>query len=324
MGTIYHAKVVLPDPAGTDLAALQDLIEAQLDDVNAHMSTWRADSELSRFNAHDSTTPFSVSETTLKVLRVARDISERTNGAFDITVGPLVNAWGFGPEAVPENPLSDSEIEALKAHTGYQKVVLDPANSMVSKEDPAVYCDLSAIAKGYAVDRVCAALEAAGYHNYMVEVGGEVGTNGLNGEGVPWRIGIVNPDPFHGEVEVVVPLSGWSLATSGDYRNFYERNGVRYSHTIDPRNGRPITHNLASVSVIHKECAMADGYATALMVMGPEAALKWAEENDILAFFIVRETEGRFRDLATSAFDAYLGEQGRSRANLNENPEERR
>lgn len=306
MGTVYHVNVVLPMPAETDIAALQALIEAELEDVNARMSTYRADSELSRFNSHQSTSPFPVSAATLEVFELALEISARTNGAFDVTVGPLVNAWGFGPEATPENPLSDEEIEALMAHTGYKRIEIDAGRLAVKKEDPEVYCDLSGIAKGYAVDRLCAAFEKTGYHDYMVEVGGEVRTNGLNGEGVPWRIGIVNPDPVRGDVELVVPMSGWALATSGDYRNFYERNGVRYSHTIDPRTGRPITHNLASVSVIDKKCAIADGYATALMVMGPEEAVRWSEENGVIAFFIVREPNGEFRDIATKDFQKSL------------------
>ncbi len=312
MGTVYKVKVVLPDPAGMDLPALQRHIEAALEDVNARMSTYRDDSELSRFNAHASTGPFPVSAATCEVFRLAQEISKQTGGVFDITVGPLVNAWGFGPEDVPENPLSDLEVDALLAHTGYGKIAVDTANLTVQKADPAMYCDLSAIAKGYAVDRVCAILEEAGFRDYMVEVGGEVRTGGVNGEGKPWRIGIVNPDPVQGDIELIVPLSGQSLATSGDYRNFYERNGVRYSHTIDPRTGHPITHNLASVSVIHKECAVADGYATALMVMGPEEALRWCEQHDVLAFLIIREAGGQFRDAATPAFERLMAESGAS------------
>jgi thiamine biosynthesis lipoprotein len=240
------------------------------------------------------------------VFQLALGISEQTGGVFDITVGPLVNAWGFGPDSVPATPLSDAEVASLLAHTGYGKLTLDPDNLTVSKADPEVYCDLSAIAKGYAVDRVGLALEEAGFFDYMAEVGGEVRTRGLNAEGQPWRIGIVCPDPTQGGLEQIVPLSGWSLATSGDYRNFYERDGVRYSHTIDPRTGRPITHNLASASVIHTECALADGYATALMVMGPEDALRWCEEHDVIAFLIVREAEGHFRSLASPAFERFL------------------
>ncbi len=310
MGTVYKVKVVLPEPAATDLAALQALIEAELEGVNGRMSTYRPDSELSRFNAQASTGPFPVSAPTFEVLRLALEISGQTGGVFDVTVGPLVNAWGFGPENVPETPLSDSEVAALLEHTGYEKLALDPAGLTVSKADPAICCDLSAIAKGYAVDCVGLALENAGFLNYMVEVGGEVRTRGVNGEGQPWKIGIVCPDTVQGGLEQIVPLSGWSLATSGDYRNFYERDGVRYSHTIDPRTGRPITHNLASASVIHQECAVADGYATALMVMGPEDALRWCEEHDVLAFLIVRESDGRFRDVASPAFERFIAAAG--------------
>ncbi|MFO7973733.1 MAG: FAD:protein FMN transferase [Candidatus Hydrogenedentota bacterium] len=312
MGTVYHVKVVLQEPSETHLADLQALIEAELEDVEVRMSTYEADSELSRFNAHESTSPFRVSTSTIEVFQLALEISELTNGAFDITVGPLVNAWGFGPEAVPENPLAESEIQALMEHTGYEKIQVDPDTQTITKEDPGVFCDLSAIAKGYAVDRVCTALEEAGYHDYMVEVGGEVRTGGVNGKGVPWRIGIVNPEPLKGDVERIVPLSGWAMATSGDYRNFYERNGIQYSHTIDPRTGRPVTHNLASVSVIDKNCSVADGYATAIMVMGPDEAQRWAEEHNTIAFFIVRESVDRFRDITTTAFEEFVDQTGKS------------
>ncbi len=306
MGTLYQIKVVPREPAEPDIDALRSLIEAELDAVNTRMSTYDPDSELSRFNAHASTEPFPVSEMTFGVFQMAQEISEQTRGAFDITIGLLVNAWGFGPAALPNSSPTEDEIQALLRHTGFEKIHLDADNLTVQKDDPAVYCDLAGIAKGYAVDRVCLALEKAGFPDYMVEIGGEVRTGGLNAEGVPWRIGIIKPDIHAAALEQIVPISGWALATSGDYRNFYERDGERYSHTIDPRTGRPVAHNLASASVIHNEAAAADAYATALMVMGFDEGLRWAEENGLAVLLIARETEGGFRSAATQAFDDFI------------------
>ena len=270
MGTWYTVKAVeLPVEADEDReATLRSAIEEQLEDVNAKMSTYRDDSEVSRFNQSESTTPFPVSDETLAVFSKAQQLAESSGGAFDITVGPLVNAWGFGPgERTLEGP-GDDELAALRARVGFRNV--EVGDAAIRKLRPDVYCDLSAIAKGYAVDRVGLALGDLGCDHYMVEVGGEVRTKGLNGDGVPWRIAIEKPDPEGRAIHRVLPLSGLAMATSGDYRNYYETEGARLSHTIDPRTGRPIAHKLASVSVVHEECAMADGFATTMMVLGPE------------------------------------------------------
>lgn len=302
MGTTYTVKVV--DPM-QDPEAVSAAIEAELDRVNARMSTYLEDSELSRFNAHAATDPFAVSPETFEVFELAQAISESSGGAFDITVGPLVNAWGFGPDAF-ENPPDDAEIAALLAHVGYGKLELDASTQTVRKTDAAVYCDLSAIAKGYGVDRVAMALESIGFAHYMIEVGGEVRTAGQNERGMPWQIAIEKPVESGRAIHKIVPLSGQALATSGDYRNVQEIDGSRYTHTIDPRTGRPVAHKLASASVLSDSCAKADGWATALMALGPDKAFATAEEQGLAALLLIHRDDGGFDEVATAEFDAAL------------------
>lgn len=308
MGTTYTVKVAGAALDEAARARVDRMIRDTLDAVNGAMSTYRPESELSRFNRSVETTPFAVSGPLLEVMARAAEISARTDGAFDITVGPLVNAWGFGPDATPSREPTDEELEALRARVGYTMLEIDRENGTVRKERPDLYCDLSAIAKGYAVDRIAGALEAEGLDHYMVEVGGEVRTGGFNAEGRPWRIGIVNPGPDGNPLNRAIPLSGMALATSGDYLNYRMRDdGARLSHTIDPQTGRPITHNLASVSVLHEECMTADALATAFMVMGAERAFDLASEGGIAALFLVRESDGTFAARSTSRWDAVAG-----------------
>jgi thiamine biosynthesis lipoprotein len=271
------------------------------------MSTYQPSSELSQFNSSRATEPFPVSAETLQVFAEAQRISAATGGAFDITVGPLVNLWGFGPNAKPLMIPADEEVERLRPRIGWSRIEVDTALSTIRKSEPEMYCDLSAIAKGYAVDRVAEGLAALGLADTMVEVGGEVRTRGRNAAGEPWRIAIERPDTAQRAFQEVVPLSDLAMATSGDYRNFYEQDGVRFSHTIDPRTGRPIQHRLASVSVIDPVCMRADGYATALMVLGEEEGFKLAEEQGLAALFLVRKGDG-FEERATAAFKTLFPE----------------
>ncbi len=306
MGTTYTIKVVTKGPQAESSLKQEDvrrLIEERLTEVNDKMSTYLPSSELSRFNSSRSTEPFPVSAETLQVFEEAQRISAATGGAFDVTVGSLVNLWGFGPKAKPAAIPSSSEIEGLRAKIGWGKIEVDAVRSTIRKSESEIYCDLSAIAKGYAVDRVAESLTALGVGDYMVEVGGEVRTRGRNAEGEPWRIAIERPDMTQRAFQEVVPLSGMAMATSGDYRNFYERDGVRFSHTIDPRTGRPIQHRLASVSVIDPACIRADGYATALMVLGEDEGFELAKEQGLAALFLVRSGE-EFEEKATPAFEA--------------------
>jgi thiamine biosynthesis lipoprotein len=306
MGTTFVVKVVADGLSQERQLQIQDLIGIRLEDINSKMSTYLPDSELSRFNRSRDTTPFPVSEETFQVFRQALELGVLTDGALDITVGPLVNAWGFGPvEQAPTVP-SDEHIIDLLDRVGYTKLELDPDGPAIRKTEPLLYCDLSAVAKGYAVDRVAEALEAEGIFEYMVEVGGEVRTSGENDAGTAWRIAIERPVPGRRTVQRIIPLSGLAMATSGGYRNFYEVDGVRISHTIDPRNGRPIAHELAAVTVADKTCVRADGLATGLLVLGPDEGYDRAVALELAALFIIADESDRFREKATPAFERLI------------------
>lgn len=309
MGTTYTVKVVASTSLSRDtLREFPARVQAALDEVNAKMSTYQDDSELSRFNQHNATTSFPMSPETLEVIAMAQKVSEESQGAFDITVGPLVNAWGFGPDNRTLTGPSGEELAALRERVGYGMVYTDLAAKTIRKERGDVYCDLSAIAKGYGVDRVAIVLDNLGFQNYMIEVGGEMRTRGLNKAGQPWRIAIEKPVDNAREIQTVVGLSGKALATSGDYRNYYEIDGQRLSHTIDPRTGRPIDHILASVSVIHQSCALADAYATTLMVLGPEEGYQFAQTHNLTAYFIIRQASGSFAVKTTPADSSWQTE----------------
>lgn len=303
MGTTYTVKIVAASIGPSERARLRRLIANQLEEIDGKMSHYRDNSELSRFNRSTDLEPFPVSRETFEVFLAAQQINLLTGGAFDVTAAPLIDLWGFGPEQPPETLPSEEEIATARKRVGQDKLVLDPDKTTLQKLDPAVRCDLSAIAKGYGVDRVAEALDREGRADYLVEVGGEVRTAGKNDSGEDWRIAIEQPLAGKRLIGQVVPLSGLAMATSGGYRNFYERDGKRYSHTIDPRTGRPVTHGLASVSVVDEHCVRADGLATGLLVLGPEEAYTLAVEHDLAAFFLVAENGG-FREQATPAFEA--------------------
>ena len=304
MGTTWNVTVVAPLDA-EERAELQQIIAGALEAVNASMSTYKADSALSTFNRHQGTGPVDIPPDLLTVVSEAQRISEWSGGAFDATVGPLVRAWGFGPDT-PGEPPDEATLGELRERVGYAKLTIDPARSTLAKRQPDVDVDLSAIAKGFGTDQVARALEAAGHDRYMVEVGGEVRARGTNIEGTPWRIGVEKPSSDLGRaVYEVVPLQDLAMATSGDYRNYRETaDGKRFSHTIDPRTGRPIEHRLASVTVLHPSCMTADAMATALNVLGPEAGYALAEREKVAAFFLVRKADGTFEEKATPAFEA--------------------
>ncbi len=300
MGTTFQVKIAREDMA-LDAEVLHRAIHARLDEVNRQMSTYREDSEISRFNRSRSTDWVGVSPDFARVLSIAQKISTWSNGAFDVTVGPLVNLWGFGPNAIPDRVPPPDSIAACKARVGHEKVQVDLSASAIKKESAGVYCDLSAIAKGFGVDRVATYLDSLGINRYFVEIGGELRTKGRNHLGQRWRVGIARPAEY-GRLQKALALDNMSMATSGDYHNYFERDGVRYSHTLDPRTGQPITHGLASVSVVHQSCLYADGLATAINVMGPEKGFAFAEARGLAAFMIVRQGDG-FAEKMTSQFE---------------------
>ena len=302
MGTTYSVKVVAKGVSSAERQSLAAMIEGRLTEVNRLMSTYDPESELSRFNQHTSTRPFALSPETFEVFRVAQEVSELTGGAFDVTVGPLVAAWGFGAtNRVPEPPLPE-ELAALRERVGYRLIEIDPSSRSVTKRHPETVCDLSAVAKGYAVDLVARRLIERGHTDFLIEVGGEMKARGEREGGGPWRVAIEQPEPAQRSIFKLVELADRALATSGDYRNYYDNDGVRFSHLIDPRSGRPIAHGLTSVSVVHPSAAHADALATGLGVLGAEEGYTLAERQGLAAYFIVREPDGGLRGIPTTAF----------------------
>ncbi len=307
MGSSYSLKIAGGNLSAAAQAAAHDAVRAALDRVDVAMSTHRPDSELSHFNRHNAATGFALSPDTFAVFALGERVSEMTGGAFDITVGPIVDAWGFGPRR-EFRIVGAAEVGALESSVGWRMLALDGAAHTVTKSQPEVRADLSGIAKGYGVDEAARALDALGFERYMIEAGGEVRARGVNGEGRPWRIGIEQPDANPQRARYVVPLAGRSLATSGDYRIYFERDGTRYCHEIDPATGRPIANGVASVSVAADECALADALATALMVMGPERGFAFATAQHLAAHFVVRTGDGRLVDRMTPDFAALGGQ----------------
>ncbi len=305
MGTTFQVKIV-QNNITLDIDVLEREINTRLEEVNRQMSTYQDNSEITQFNRSRSTDWFAVSSDFAYVLHVAREISTWSDGAFDVTIGPLVNLWGFGPNAIPERVPPPDSIQAAKTLIGYKKIRVDLSAPAIKKESPEIYCDLSAIAKGFGVDRIASYLDSLGINHYFIEIGGELRTKGHNHLGQLWRIGIASP-AGQGELQKALALNNLSMATSGDYHNYFERDGVRYSHTIDPRTGRSITHTLASVSVLHKSCAYADGLATAINVMGPETGFAFAEKHNLAVFMIVRQGDG-FVEKMTFGFEKMLRE----------------
>ena len=302
MGTTYMARVVTAEP--WDDARREQTrasVQSALDAVESAMSHFQLASEVSRFNQTWSTEPFPLSSPTFEVVRTALELAQLTDGAIDITVAPLVNAWGFGPTEPDLLPPDADQLLRLRSRVGFRKLELDEPTSTVRKTDPQLEWDLSSVAKGYGVDRVAAALRDEGETRFMVEVGGEIVASGLNHLHQPWRIGIERPSD-RGGIQRVVPLSNLALATSGDYRNVREVEGRLVSHTIDPRTGRPVDHRLASVSVIAESCLMADGMATALEVLGPDEGYDLAIERGWAALFLTRDGDA-ITARATPAFD---------------------
>ncbi|WP_340617550.1 FAD:protein FMN transferase [Xenorhabdus entomophaga] len=305
MGTYYSVKYVA-DSSSSAPENLQKEIDRLLEEVNDQMSTYRPNSELSRFNqSREVNKPFPVSAATAKVVKEAIRINQLTDGALDVTVGPLVNLWGFGPEGRITKAPTDEELANRRVWTGINNLSVK-GNSLI-KSIPELYVDLSSIAKGYGVDVVAEYLESQNIKDYMVDIGGEVRTSGNNGKGNPWRIAIEKPSDsgMAQSAQEIIEPGNMSIATSGDYRNYFEQNGVRYSHTINPKTGRPITHNLVSITVIAQTCMSADGFSTGLDVLGPEKGMEVAEKLNIPVFMIVKTKDG-FEERYSPAFKAYL------------------
>ena len=304
MGTQYHISIV--PPAGEiDVAAIQRDIDTALDRLNNQMSTYLPASEISEFNSRADVEWFEVSPEFAAVVHRARQFSEKSRGAFDATVGPLVNRWNFGPEKESADMPSADEVATLTRSVGFQLISVRNVPPAIRKQRPDVQLDLSAIAKGFAVDHLTELLAARGLKNFMVEIGGEIRVRGFKAGGIRWTVGIEKPLANQRVVQRVVHLRDAALATSGDYRNFIEIDGHTYSHMIDPRTGYPVDHTMASVSVVADDCLSADAWATALMVLGPREGYDLAQREGLAALFIER-VGGQFAERATSEFERIL------------------
>lgn len=303
MGTRYVVKLAGATLPPARLEALHADLQTALDGVDRGMSLYRPDSELMRLNRHPAAVPLRLSKELFDVLATGQQVSAMSNGAFDVSVAPLVDAWGFGAEKRRQVPPVE-EVRLRRSAIDWRGLRLDPEHRTAAKAHDGLQADLGGIAKGYGVDLAANAIEAAGIEHYMIEVGGEVRTRGGNAQGQAWRIGIEEPDAVPQRARTVVPLSGRAMATSGDYRIYFEQAGRRYSHEIDPRTAAPIAHGLASVTVVADDCLTADALATALIVMGPDSGWALAQRQGLAAYFIVRGSDGGLHDRATEAFAA--------------------
>jgi thiamine biosynthesis lipoprotein len=307
MGTSYHIKIISNSINEDRDNGLQAGIDSVLHDVNMKMSTYIPQSEIYRFNTLRKSEPFEVSAEFVNVLKLALQLNKDSQGAFDVTVGPLVNLWGFGKDGKRDQPPSKSDIANIIGNVGSDYIhIIDDTH--ILKDNPLTEIDFSAIAKGYGVDVVGEYLQDIGFNNYLVEVGGEIVVNGTN-DAKLWRVGIDRPayDAAPGmELENIVEISNAGVATSGDYRNFFVAGDRVYNHEIDPKSGNPIVNGVASVTVIANDCMTADALATALMVMGVEKGIKLvADMEGVEAFFILRDNDD-FKEVMSSGFAKYL------------------
>ncbi len=308
MGTTYSVKVVAMqsyfDRNTEKETRLVKDVASVLELVDAQMSTYKNDSELSRFNRLEVGGAMSLSPDTISVLERSRQVYESTGGYFNPGVSALVNLWGFGPDKGRDTVPDDEAIQSALSLAEQFSYRLDASSGRVTKTRE-LKLDLSAIAKGYGVDLVAERLKKEKLLGFLVEVGGEIYASGMNSRGTPWVLGIEQPDTLSRKAFSTVSLSERAMATSGDYRNYFEKDGVRYSHMLDPKTGYPIRHKLASVSVIAENCADADALATALMAMGEEVGYQHALDNRLSAYFIYRSDNG-FAVRYTPAFEPYL------------------
>ncbi len=289
MGTTYSVKYVdFPgETAVVDPVLLKEIIDSRLVEINQLMSTYIPDSELSVINNSPANMSLTVSDETLYVINKAIELNEISSGKLDITVGPLVNLWGFGPTKLPEKVPSKDELTEVDEYIGIDKFIL--SGNQLTKLHKDVYIDLSTIAKGYGVDQIAEILIGYTLNNFLVEIGGEMRLSGKKPGNRDWSIAIEKPISGERLIQRFLTVGNNSVATSGDYRNYFENDGVRYSHLIDPTTRFPIQHKLVSVTVIAEKSIMADGLATALIVLGEESGLELANKENIAALFIVKK-----------------------------------
>jgi thiamine biosynthesis lipoprotein len=300
MGTTYTIKLNIAETK-IDRSTISTEINHRLEKINSQMSTYMETSTLSIFNQSNTQDWEEIPVDLYTVIEESLRINKLSNRAFDVTIGPVVNLWGFGPKARLEIVPEELTIKQALDSVGSQYIHLRKEPYAIKKDRPNLYIDLSAIAQGYAVDVIADYLDELSISNYMVEIGGEIKTMGINPDNEIWHIGIEKPLADQRSVQTVITLNNTAMATSGDYRNYFEENGRRYSHTIDPSTGKPITHKLASVTVLHPSAMTADAMATALLVLGPEHGAELAIEENLAALFIVRDKEN-FIEIITPGF----------------------
>lgn len=302
MGTVYRVKVVTGYFQKT--AHLEKAVDNRLAEINASMSIYQADSEISRFNTHGATTPFPISTDFASVVTVGARLHEQTDGAWDATVSPLINLWGFGTKQQLKALPPAEEIKRLLEDTGFEKLKITAQPALI-KQISTLSLNLGSIAKGFGVDQIARLIEADGIDNYLVEIGGEVSAAGRRKDGKNWRIGINTPEKesAFGDVYKVITLHNKTMATSGDYRNYFEIDGNVYSHVLDPRTGYPVTNGVVSVSIIADSCTYADGLATAVMVMGRKAGMDLIRRlPNVEGMIVVRQPDGKLVDYYSEGF----------------------
>jgi thiamine biosynthesis lipoprotein len=302
MGTTYNIKVVTW--FYKDTAELKDKIEKGLKEVNNSMSVFIDDSEISRFNRFNSRENFFISDDFFRVMTVARKIYGLSGGAWDGTVSPLVNLWGFGRAGNENRVPQKKEIEARLANVGFDKIEMSE-NGYLAKKNPLVGIDLGSIAKGYGVDRTAEVIRNNGISNFLVEIGGEVYASGHKITGGYWLVGINTPDKdsLNGDIYKTIRLKNKALATSGDYRNFFEKNGKSYSHIIDPKTGYPVNNGIVSVSVVANDCTFADGLATAILVTGHKKGLEIVNKlTGVECLVVIKNKDGTLTDYFSKGF----------------------
>ncbi|WP_010137940.1 FAD:protein FMN transferase [Oceanicola sp. S124] len=302
MGTTFNI-VALPNGRRVEKAALEAAVHSALADVNTEMSNWDRGSEISRVNAAAAGQTVTLSPALAHVMQGATEVHRASDGRFDVTVGPLIDLWGFGSaDTLPHVP--EARLIEAALQTSGQERVLTLSGDRLHKSVDGAEIYLSAIAKGHGVDRVAEAVRSFGVTDFMVEIGGDLYTSGRNPEGQPWRIGIEQPVPGDRSLYGVADVSGLGMATSGDYRNFFDEADTRYSHIIDPTTGRPITHGTVSATVMTDNAMMADAWATAMLVLGRERGLQIAEAQDLAVLFIERQPDAGFVTTESSRYTA--------------------
>jgi thiamine biosynthesis lipoprotein len=303
MGTFYDIKIAHFPLTTSEQSSIHAEIDRRLEQVNEQMSTYRPHSELSRFNLSPAINNFPVSEGTAKVVAESIRIHELTSGAFDVTLGPLVNLWGFGPADVPQQKPTTDMIKTALSRVGIQH--LSNTKHTLSKNIDNLYVDLSGIAKGYGADVIAEYLESLGIENYIVGLGGDLRAKGINGNNLDWQIAIEKASTTEHSVQHVISVGNNAIVTSGSYRNYYDLNDERFSHTIDPITGLPAQHNLVSVTVIHPSAMTADGFATAFMAMGKEQAMTLAKQQR-LAVYMIYKSGDSFKEIFTEEFSPFF------------------